>query len=72
MSPAAGAQLLGRRMLRRWVRGIVPVVGIGYASWDAQRTVREISRHAGLTLESSDRGVPSDTRAASDHSRSRP
>ena len=42
LRPAA-AQLLGRRIMRRWVRGIVPVVGIGYASWDAQRTVREIS-----------------------------
>ena len=43
MSPVV-AQLMSRRMLRRWVRGVVPVVGIGYASWDAQRTVREISR----------------------------
>jgi hypothetical protein len=38
------AQTLTRRMLRRWSRGLVPFVGIGYASWDAQKTIREIAR----------------------------
>jgi hypothetical protein len=38
------AQALTRRMLRRWSRGLVPFVGIGYASWDAQKTMREIAR----------------------------
>jgi hypothetical protein len=40
----AAANPLTRRMMRRWVRGVVPFVGIGYASWDAQRTVRAIAR----------------------------
>ncbi len=35
---------LTRRMLRRWTRGIVPFVGIGYASWDARRTIMSIAR----------------------------
>jgi len=38
------AKALTRRMLRRWSRGIVPFVGIGYASWDAQKTIRAIAR----------------------------
>jgi hypothetical protein len=38
------AKALTRRMLRRWSRGVVPLVGIGYASWDAQKTIRAISR----------------------------
>ncbi len=38
------AKALTRRMLRRWARGIVPFVGIGYASWDAQKTIRTIAR----------------------------
>jgi hypothetical protein len=40
----AAANPLTRRMLRRWARGIVPFVGIGYASWDAHRTIRVITR----------------------------
>lgn len=40
----AATNPLTRRMLRRWARGIVPFVGIGYASWDAQRTIRAIAR----------------------------
>jgi hypothetical protein len=40
----AAANPLTRRMLRRWARGIVPFVGIGYASWDARRTIRTITR----------------------------
>ena len=39
-----GAQMLTRRMLRRWSRGVVPLVGIGYASWDARRTIQTIAR----------------------------
>ena len=35
---------LTRRMLRRWTRGIVPFLGIGYASWDARRTIMSIAR----------------------------
>jgi hypothetical protein len=38
------AKALTRRMLRRWARGIVPIVGISYASWDARKTVKEIAR----------------------------
>lgn len=38
------AKALTRRMLRRWSRGVVPFVGIGYASWDAQKTIRTIAR----------------------------
>jgi hypothetical protein len=38
------AKALTRRMLRRWSRGVVPFVGIGYASWDAQKTIRAIAR----------------------------
>ncbi len=40
----AATNPLTRRMLRRWARGVVPFVGIGYASWDAQRTIRAIER----------------------------
>jgi hypothetical protein len=40
----AAAQMMTRRMLRRWSRGVVPFVGIGYATWDAQRTISEIAR----------------------------
>jgi len=40
------AKALSRRMLRRWSRGIVPFVGIGYATWDAQKTIRAIARMA--------------------------
>jgi len=43
LTPAA-TNSLTRRMMRRWGRGMVPFVGIGYASWDAQRTVRAIAR----------------------------
>ena len=39
-----GAQMLTRRALRRWSRGLVPLVGIGYASWDARKTIRTIAR----------------------------
>jgi hypothetical protein len=38
------AKALTRRMLRRWSRGVVPLVGIGYAGWDAHKTIRAISR----------------------------
>ncbi len=38
------AKALTRRMLRRWSRGVVPLVGIGYASWDAHKTIRAIAR----------------------------
>jgi len=38
------AQQTAGRMTRRWAKGVVPVVGIGYAGWDAQRTVAEIAR----------------------------
>ncbi len=38
------AKALTRRMLRRWSRGVVPFVGIGYATWDAQKTIRAIAR----------------------------
>jgi hypothetical protein len=37
-------QALTRRMLRRWSRAVVPFVGIGYATWDAQKTIRAIAR----------------------------
>jgi len=40
----AATNSLTKRMMRRWGRGMVPFVGIGYASWDAQRTVRAIAR----------------------------
>jgi hypothetical protein len=40
----SAAQALSRRTLRRWSRGVVPVVGMGYASWDARRTITEIAR----------------------------
>ena len=40
----AGAQMLTRRMLRRWGRSVVPFVGIGYASWDARKTIRALTR----------------------------
>lgn len=40
----AGAQMLTRRMLRRWGRSVVPFVGIGYASWDARKTIRSLSQ----------------------------
>jgi hypothetical protein len=36
------AQALARRMLRRWARGIVPIVGIGWATWDARKTMLAI------------------------------
>ena len=42
--PRGAANPLTRRMLRRWARGVVPFVGVGYASWDAQRTIRTIAR----------------------------
>jgi hypothetical protein len=38
------AQALARRMLRRWARAIVPVVGVSWAAWDARKTVAAISR----------------------------
>jgi hypothetical protein len=40
----AAAQQLTKRMLRRWSRAIVPFVGIGYATWDANRTISAIAR----------------------------
>lgn len=36
------AQAMARRMLRRWARGIVPLVGIGWATWDARKTMLAI------------------------------
>jgi hypothetical protein len=39
----AATQALTRRVLRRWARGIVPLVGIGWASFDAQKTIRAIA-----------------------------
>ncbi len=38
------AQMLTRRVLRRSSRGVVPFVGVGYAGWDARRTINEIAR----------------------------
>jgi hypothetical protein len=38
------AKALTRRMLRRWSRGVVPLIGIGYVTWDAQKTIRAIAR----------------------------
>jgi hypothetical protein len=38
------AKALTRRMLRRWARSIVPIVGISYATWDARKTIKEIAR----------------------------
>jgi hypothetical protein len=38
------AQGVTRRVLRRWARGVVPFVGIGYAGWDARKTIRAITR----------------------------
>jgi hypothetical protein len=40
----SGAQMMSRRVLRRSSRGVVPFVGVGYASWDAQRTISAIAR----------------------------
>jgi hypothetical protein len=37
------AQALARRMLRRWARAIVPIVGISWAAWDARKTIVAIS-----------------------------
>lgn len=36
------AKALARRMVRRWARGIVPIVGIGWATWDARKTMLAI------------------------------
>lgn len=36
------AKGLARRMLRRWARGVVPLVGIGWATWDARKTMLAI------------------------------
>jgi hypothetical protein len=38
------AKALTRRMFRRWSRGVVPFVGMGYATWDAQKTMSAIIR----------------------------
>jgi hypothetical protein len=63
----AAMQSLTRRMLRRWSRGVVPFVGVGYSAWDARKTIRAITR---LPY---DAATPSQsTRAASAQSRSRP
>jgi hypothetical protein len=40
----AATKSMSRRMLRRWGRSIVPFVGIGFSSLDAQKTVRAITR----------------------------
>ncbi len=40
----SAAQALSRRTMRRWSRGVVPFVGIGYASWDARKTITQIAR----------------------------
>jgi hypothetical protein len=34
---------LTARMLSRWGRGIVPLAGVAYSGWDAQRTIAAIS-----------------------------
>ena len=39
----AATQALTGRVLRRWARGIVPIVGIGFATVDAQKTIRAIA-----------------------------
>jgi hypothetical protein len=38
------AKALTRRMFRRWSRGVVPFIGMGYATWDAQKTMSAIIR----------------------------
>lgn len=43
----SAAQALSRRTLRRWGRAVVPFVGMGYASWDARKTITAI---AGMPL----------------------
>jgi hypothetical protein len=43
MTKSATEALTGR-VLRRWARGIVPLIGIGFATIDSQRTIREIAR----------------------------
>jgi hypothetical protein len=45
------AQAMARRMLRRWARGVVPLVGIGWATWDARKTMLAID---GLPIRSTD------------------
>jgi hypothetical protein len=40
----SAAQALSRRTMRRWSRGVVPIVGMGYSSWDARKTITEIAR----------------------------
>ena len=44
MVTRAATQALTSRVLRRWARGIVPFIGIGLATADAQKTIREIAR----------------------------
>jgi len=51
------AQTLARRMLHRWSRGVVPIVGMGWAAWDAQKTMREIERMPVRTVSVSSRPV---------------
>ena len=40
----SAAQALSRRTLRRWSRAVVPFVGMGYASWDARKTITAIAQ----------------------------
>lgn len=37
------ARRVSARMLSRWGRGIVPLAGVAYAGWDAQRTITAIA-----------------------------
>jgi len=50
---SSAAKSISRRLLRRWARGVVPFVGIGYASWDAQKTIRSVA-----TMEIPARRIP--------------
>lgn len=38
------ARSMSRRITRRWARGVIPFVGVGYSSIDAQKTIRTIAR----------------------------
>ena len=37
------AKQIAKRFTRRWVRGLVPVLGIAYSAWDAQSTIANIA-----------------------------
>lgn len=52
------AQTLARRMLHRWGRSIMPFVGMGWAAWDAQKTMRAIERMPVRTVSVPSRPAP--------------